>query len=305
MSAQIRLVEVGPRDGLQNEARRLDPQARLALIRRLAATGLETIEVGAMVSPARVPQMEGSDTVLAGLDLTGARRYPVLVPNLRGLEAAMAVGVRDIAVFGSASETFSQKNIGCSIDDSLRRFEAVCERALDAGIRVRGYLSCVVGCPYEGAVDPARVARLAGALHALGCEDISLGDTIGIGTPGSILTLLDAVGRVVPMRKLAGHYHDTRGMAIANIYASIEAGVRCFDTAIGGLGGCPYARGASGNVATEEVVWLLEGLGYRTGIDLGQVVDTAWEICTLFGRQPGKLARALRPAPAAPLSGQT
>jgi hydroxymethylglutaryl-CoA lyase len=299
MSAQIRIVEVGPRDGLQNEARALDPAARIDLIQRLAATGLSCIEAGALVSPARVPQMAATTEVLAGLDLAGPRRFPVLVPNLQGLAAARAAGARDIAVFGAASETFSRHNIGCDIATSLKRFEAVVDAALDAGMRVRGYVSCVVGCPYEGEIAPQQVADVAGALYTMGCEEISLGDTIGAGTPGSILAMLDAVGRNVPMAQLAGHYHDTRGMAIANIYASIEAGVRCFDASVGGLGGCPYAPGASGNVATEEVVWLLAGLGYRTGIDLDRLIDTAWHICRLVGREPqSKLAQCMRRPPA-------
>ncbi|BEV70627.1 MULTISPECIES: hydroxymethylglutaryl-CoA lyase [unclassified Paludibacterium] len=296
MSDQVRIVEVGPRDGLQNESRPLRVEQRLALIRRLAEAGLPVIEAGAMVSPARVPQMAQSDAVLTQLPLDGTQRYPVLVPNLKGLEAALTAGARDIAVFGSASETFSQRNIQCSIAESLQRFEAVIEQARERGIRVRGYVSCVAGCPYEGEIAPDKVAQVAHALYQMGCEEISLGDTIGCGTPGSILAMLDAVGRRVPMRQLAGHYHDTRGMALANIYASLQAGVRCFDASVGGLGGCPYAEGASGNVATEELVYLLHGLGYRTGITLSALIDTAWWIGELLGSAPrSKLALAMKP----------
>lgn len=302
MSDCIQIVEVGPRDGLQNEARRLALPLRLDLIQRLAATGLKHIEAGAMVSPARVPQMADSAAVLAALDVPGPIRYPVLVPNLQGLDAALSAGARDIAIFGSASETFSQRNIQCSIRDSLQRFAPVVERARAAGVRVRGYVSCVVGCPYEGEIAPSQVATVAQTLHQMGCSQISLGDTIGVGTPGSVLTMLDAVGRVVPMHSLAGHYHDTRGMALANIYASLQAGVRCFDASVGGLGGCPYAEGASGNVATEAVVYLLHGLGYRTGIDLAALIDTAWWVSALLGKTPqSKLSASLPPRARYPL----
>ncbi|TDR82088.1 hydroxymethylglutaryl-CoA lyase [Paludibacterium purpuratum] len=295
MSDLVRIVEVGPRDGLQNEARRLSVEQRVDLIGRLAAAGLSEIEAGAMVSPKRVPQMAESDAVLARLAHDGRHRYPVLVPNLQGLDTALAAGARDIAVFGAASETFSQRNIQCSIAESLRHFEAVVEQARAHGIRVRGYVSCVAGCPYEGAIAPGKVADVAHALYLMGCEEISLGDTIGVGTPGSILAMLDAVDRRVPMRLVAGHYHDTRGMALANIYASLEAGVRCFDASIGGLGGCPYADGASGNVATEEVAYLLAGLGYQTGIDLEALARTAWWISGLLGGEPrSKLALAMK-----------
>ncbi|MBV8047275.1 MAG: hydroxymethylglutaryl-CoA lyase [Paludibacterium sp.] len=300
MTDRVRIVEVGPRDGLQNEARALTADERVTLIHRLGDAGLTEIEAGAMVSPSRIPQMSGSDAVLSRLTHDGGRRYPVLVPNLKGLDAALAAGARDIAVFGAASETFSQRNIQCGIEESLRRFEPVVARARDLGLRVRGYVSCVAGCPYEGAIAPGKVADVAHALYLMGCEEISLGDTIGIGTPSSILAMLDAVGRRVPMRHLAGHYHDTRGMALANIFASLQAGVRCFDASVGGLGGCPYADGASGNVATEEVVYLLHGMGYQTGIDLKALVRTAWWACGLLGTEPAsKLAHALKNAHAA------
>ena len=296
MNDFVSIVEVGPRDGLQNEARRLDVATRVELIRRLAAAGLQCIEAGAMVSPRRIPQMAESAEVLLSLPSESGVRYPVLVPNLQGLDAAWTAGARDIAIFGSASEAFSLRNIQCGVSESLRRFEPVVRQARDSGIRVRGYVSCVAGCPYEGDIAPERVAMVASALYDMGCEAISLGDTIGIGTPGILLPMIDAVSRLVPLNRLAGHYHDTRGMALVNIHASLQAGIRSFDASVGGLGGCPYARGASGNVATEEVVYLLSGLGYRTGIALDPLIDTAWFISTALGHEPrSRLALALKP----------
>jgi len=292
----VSIVEVGPRDGLQNEASRLDVATRVELIRRLAAAGLQCIEAGAMVSPRRIPQMAESAEVLLSLPSESGVRYPVLVPNLQGLDAAWTAGARDIAIFGSASEAFSLRNIQCGVSESLRRFEPVVRQARDSGIRVRGYVSCVAGCPYEGDIAPERVAMVASALYDMGCEAISLGDTIGIGTPGILLPMIDAVSRLVPLNRLAGHYHDTRGMALVNIHASLQAGIRSFDASVGGLGGCPYARGASGNVATEEVVYLLSGLGYRTGIALEPLIDTAWFISAALGHEPrSRLALALKP----------
>lgn len=296
MTERIKIVEVGARDGLQNEPQRLSVATRLELIRRLAHAGLQHIEAGAMVSPRRVPQMAESAEVLLSLDCGGPVRYPVLVPNLQGLDTAWTAGARDIAVFGSASEAFSQHNIQASISDSLRRFEQVVRQARNTGVRVRGYVSCVAGCPYEGEIAPGKVAAVAKALYEMGCEEISLGDTIGMGTPTTILAMLDAVSRHIPLRYLAGHYHDTRGMALTNIFASVQAGLRCFDASVGGLGGCPYARGASGNVATEEVVYLLHSLGYQTGIDLTALIDTVWFICDELGRPPrSRLAQCLKP----------
>ncbi len=292
---KISIVEVGPRDGLQNEAREVTLDTRLELIERLVATGLTTIEAGAFVSPRWVPQMAGSADLLSRLDTAGPVRYPVLVPNLKGLEAAMAAGARDIAVFGAASELFSQKNINCSIAESIERFTPVIREALACGIRVRGYVSCVVACPYEGDIAPATVAAVADRLFQLGCYEISLGDTIGTGTPNRVLAMLDAVSRKVPATHLAGHFHDTWGMAIANIRASLDAGLRCFDASVAGLGGCPYARGASGNVATEDVVWMLEREGFDTGIDLAALVETAAFISHALGREPAsKVCRAMR-----------
>ncbi|MGR2680240.1 hydroxymethylglutaryl-CoA lyase [Chromobacterium haemolyticum] len=289
----VKIVEVGPRDGLQNEKQPLSTAVKLELIRRLAASGLRSIEAGAFVSPKWVPQMAGSAEVLAGLDLAGPVSYPVLVPNEQGLEAALDAGAREIAVFGAASESFSRRNINASIAESLQRFAPVMARAQAAGVPVRGYVSCVVGCPYEGRIAPAKVAEVAARLLDMGCYEISLGDTIGVGTPSSVLAMLDAVSKAVPITQLAGHFHDTYGMAISNIHACLNAGMMTFDSSVAGLGGCPYAQGASGNVATEDVVYLLHGEGHDTGVDLAALVDTAWFIADALGKPPAsKLAYA-------------
>lgn len=289
----VKIVEVGPRDGLQNEKQPLSTAVKLELIRRLAASGLRSIEAGAFVSPKWVPQMAGSAEVLAGLDLAGPVSYPVLVPNEQGLEAALDAGAREIAVFGAASESFSRRNINASIAESLQRFAPVMARAQAAGVPVRGYVSCVVGCPYEGRIAPAKVAEVAARLLDMGCYEISLGDTIGVGTPSSVLAMLDAVSKAVPITQLAGHFHDTYGMAISNIHACLNAGMMTFDSSVAGLGGCPYAQGASGNVATEDVVYLLHGEGHDTGVDLATLVDTAWFIADALGKPPAsKLAYA-------------
>lgn len=293
----VRLVEVGPRDGLQNEKQLVPAGTKVELIRRLAAAGLRTIEVTSFVSPKWVPQM-GDNTVVLTRVLGGAAPagldYPVLTPNLKGFEAALAAGAKEVAVFGAASESFSQKNINCSIAESLERFRPVTEAAQAAGVRVRGYVSCVAGCPYEGAVAPEKVAEVAETLMAMGCYEISLGDTIGTGNPVSIRRMLEAVLRRVPAERLAGHYHDTYGMAAANVYASLQMGVAVFDASVGGLGGCPYAAGASGNVATEDLVWLLHGMGLQTGIDLDALVDVAAWINAEIGREPAsRVARAV------------
>ena len=293
----VKIVEVGPRDGLQNEKHSVGLATKLELIRRLADSGLTCIEAGAFVSPKWVPQMADSLQVLQALDMDACIDYPVLVPNDKGLDAALEAGVREIAVFGAASEAFSQKNINASIAESLLRFESVMKRAQAAGIKVRGYVSCVVGCPYEGEVAPYKVAEVARALYDMGCYEISLGDTIGVGTPNKVTAMLDAVCDVVPVQKLAGHFHDTYGMAIANIHTALQAGLRTFDSSVSGLGGCPYAKGASGNVATEDVVYLLHGLGYHTGVDLDKLADTAWFIAEALVRDPGSRyakARGLR-----------
>ncbi|HEY8554714.1 MAG TPA: hydroxymethylglutaryl-CoA lyase [Burkholderiales bacterium] len=290
----VKIVEVGPRDGLQNEPAPVPTATKIALIERLADAGLRVVEATAFVSPRWVPQMADNADVLAGLERKPGVAYPVLVPNMKGFEAALAAGVEEIAVFGAASESFSQRNINCSIAESLERFRPVVEAARAHHIRVRGYLSCVIACPYEGPIAPARVADVAERLYALGCYEISLGDTIGVGTPGQVKAMIEAVARRVPIEKLAGHYHDTYGQALANIYASLELGVAAFDSSVAGLGGCPYAPGASGNVATEDVVYLLHGLGIETGVDLEALVDVGEFICDALGRETtSKVARAL------------
>jgi hydroxymethylglutaryl-CoA lyase len=297
----VRLVEVGPRDGLQNEPAQLPLEVRRELIERLAACGLAEIEAGAFVSPKWVPQMAGSGELLASLAPLRAPggplsrvALPVLTPNLQGYEAAVAAGANDVAVFAAASETFSRRNINCSIAESLKRFEPVLAAARRARIRVRGYLSCVVGCPYEGRVAPEAVAAVARELIALGCSEISLGDTIGVGTPGSVRAMLECVARVVPPERLAGHFHDTYGMAVANAYAAYEFGLRVFDASVAGLGGCPYAPGASGNVATEDLVYLFEGLGARTGVQLEALAAAGAWICERLGRESrSRVARSL------------
>ncbi len=291
---RVTLVEVGPRDGLQNEKQTVSTDTKLELIDRLSAAGLRQIEATAFVSPKWVPQMADHAEILRRLVRRPGVVYPVLTPNLKGFEAALEGGATEVAVFAAASESFSQRNINCSIDESIARFEPVFEAARRHGVTVRGYVSCVAGCPYEGAVDPERVAEVAARLAALGAREVSLGDTIGVGTPASVRRLLDAVSRRVPMAALAGHFHDTYGMAVANAHAAFEAGVRVFDSSVSGLGGCPYARGASGNVATEDLVYLLNGLGADTGVDLDALVDVSAWISRQLGREPGsKVARAM------------
>jgi hydroxymethylglutaryl-CoA lyase len=289
----VRLVEVGPRDGLQNEPKLVDTATKAELIARLGQAGLKAIEATSFVSAKAVPQMADNAAVMAAIERRPGVTYPVLTPNLKGFEAALAAGAEEVAVFGAASEAFSQRNIQCSVAESLARFAPVLAAAQQAGVRVRGYVSCVLGCPYEGPIAPQKVAQVAGALFDMGCYEISLGDTIGVGTPEATKQMLAAVRARVPIAQVAGHYHDTWGMAIANIYASLQCGVSVFDASVAGLGGCPYARGASGNVATEDVVYLLNGLGIETGIDLDQVVDCALWISEFLGRAPqSKVARA-------------
>jgi hydroxymethylglutaryl-CoA lyase len=291
---RVKIVEVGPRDGLQNESQLVPAAVKVELIDRLGMAGLKTIEAAAFVSPKWVPQMGDAAEVMANLPRRAGVSYPVLVPNMKGFEQALAAGVEEIAVFAAASEAFSQKNINCSIAESLARFRPVAEAARQHGIRVRGYVSCVVGCPYQGEVQPAAVAEVAARLLEMGCYEISLGDTIGVGTPGAVQRMLDEVVLLVPVERLAGHYHDTWGMALANIYASLGRGVAVFDASVAGLGGCPYAAGASGNVATEDVVYLMNGLGIGTGIDLDRLVDAGAYICAELGREPtSKVARAI------------
>lgn len=294
MKEAIKIVEVGPRDGLQNEAVNVDLETRLELIARLVAAGVRHIESASFVSPKWVPQMAGSAELMKRLPRLAGVHYSALTPNLQGLEDAMEAGCEEVAVFASASEQFSRRNINCTIRESLERFRSVVETARAHDIEVRGYVSCVLGCPYEGRVDPEQVAGVALLLHELGCHEISLGDTIGRGTPHEVRVMLEASARRVPVSRLAGHFHDTYGMAIANIAASLEMGVRVFDSSVAGLGGCPYAAGASGNVATEDVVYLLHGMGYETGIDLRKLAEAGRFISQALGRESNsRVGRAL------------
>jgi len=293
LPSQVKIVEVGPRDGLQNENRQISTAAKIELVERLAEAGCRFIEAASFVSPAWVPQMADSADVLARLRRKPGVVYAALTPNLRGFDAALAAGADEMAIFAAASESFSRKNINCSIDESLARFAPVMASAQHAGQKVRGYVSCVVGCPYEGEIDPAAVARVAESLAAMGCFEISLGDTIGVGTPRQVQRMIEAVAARIGVEKLAGHFHDTYGMATANVYAAMEMGVSIFDSSVAGLGGCPYAKGASGNVATEELIWLMRGLGVETGIDLGRLVDCSLWISNALGREPSRVARAL------------
>ncbi len=291
---QVKIVEVGPRDGLQNEKELVSTEVKIELINRLSDTGLTTIEASAFVSLKWVPQMADASDVLAGINRHPPISYPVLTPNMKGLERAIEAGVKEIAVFGAASESFSQKNINCSIKESLQRFVPVIEAAQKADIRVRGYVSCVLGCPYEGHISPEKVAYVSRELFDMGCSEISLGDTIGVGTPLSTRDMIEIVAKAVPIKNLAGHYHDTYGQALANIYASWDMGVSVFDTSVAGLGGCPYAKGASGNVATEDVVYMFNGMKVDTGVDLDKLVETAWFIAGVLGRKPNsKLSRVM------------
>ena len=295
MNKSARIVEVGPRDGLQNERGELPTAVKVELIERLADAGLPAVEATAFVSPKWVPQMADHTEVLERIRRKPGVSYPVLTPNLKGFEAARAAGATEVAIFGAASEAFSQKNINCSIAESLERFRPVVTEATRHGIKVRGYVSCVLGCPYEGEVKPERVAGVAASLYEMGCYEVSLGDTIGTGTPGKTKAMIEACARRVPLEKLAGHYHDTYGQALANIYASLEMGVGTFDASVAGLGGCPYAAGASGNVATEDVVYMMDGLGVRTGVDLGKLVAIGRWICGVLGREPSsKVNRAYK-----------
>ncbi|MCK6451410.1 MAG: hydroxymethylglutaryl-CoA lyase [Alphaproteobacteria bacterium] len=291
----VRMVEVGPRDGLQNEKQVVPTAVKIALVERLAESGLTVIEAGSFVSPKWVPQMADTGELLAVIRRKPGVRYPVLVPNLKGFEAAAAAtGVDEIAIFGAASESFSRRNINCSIAESLERFERVAAAALGRGWRVRGYISCVLGCPYEGPVEPAVVADVAAKLLAMGCYEISLGDTIGVGTPARAQAMIDVVTARVPLDRLAVHFHDTYGQALANILASLEKGVAVVDSSVAGLGGCPYAKGATGNVASEDVLYLLNGLGIRTGVDMDRLAACGRFISDFLGRAPvSRVARAL------------
>lgn len=294
MTPSVRIVEVGPRDGLQNEKAQIATADKIALIDRLSATGLRSIEATSFVSPKWVPQLADAAQVFSGIQRKPGVHYPVLVPNEQGYERARAVGVEEIAVFTAASEAFNQKNINAGIDESLQRFAPVLARAKADGVAVRGYVSTVLGCPYQGAVPVADVVRVAKALHAMGCYEISLGDTIGVGTPGKARAMLKAVAAEVPMPALAVHFHDTYGQALSNILACLEEGVAVVDSAVSGTGGCPYAKGASGNVASEDVVYMLHGLGIETGVDLNALADTGRWLAGLLGRETGsKVGKAL------------
>uniref|UniRef100_A0A7C2BB73 hydroxymethylglutaryl-CoA lyase n=1 Tax=Pseudomonas graminis TaxID=158627 RepID=A0A7C2BB73_9PSED len=290
---RVRLVEVGPRDGLQNESRPVSVSDKLQLVHDLADAGVSYIEAGSFVSPKWVPQMAGSAELFAGIQRKDGVTYAALAPNLRGFEDALAAGVKEIAVFAAASESFSQRNINCSISESLDRFLPIMEAARLHGISVRGYVSCVLGCPYEGDIAPKQVSAVANELYAMGCYEVSLGDTIGTGTPGATRTLFDVVAGQIPRGKLAGHFHDTYGQALANIYASLLEGIQVFDSSVAGLGGCPYAKGATGNVASEDVVYLLNGLGIDTGIDLDKLIAAGQRISDILGRANGsRVAKA-------------
>ena len=286
LPARVRMVEVGPRDGLQNEPGTVPTAVKVALIEQLAEAGMPAVEATAFVSPKWVPQMADHAAVMAAIRKKPGVSYPVLVPNMKGLEAALAAGVGEIAVFGAASESFSRKNINCSITESLARFAPVAAAARDKGLRVRGYISCVIDCPYEGAITPQAVTAVARALRDMGCYEISLGDTIGTGTPARVQAMINAVSTVVPAAELAVHCHDTYGQALANIYAALQLGVATVDSSVAGLGGCPYAKGASGNVASEDVVYMLDGLGIETGVDLERLCLAGQFICSALGRAP-------------------
>jgi hydroxymethylglutaryl-CoA lyase len=291
---EVRMVEVGPRDGLQNEASAVPAAVKIALIECLADAGLRTIEAGSFVSPRWVPQMADTAAVMAGIARRPGVSYPVLVPNLKGYEAAHAARADEIAIFAAASESFSRRNINCSIAESLERFAAVAAAARSDGVKVRGYVSCVIDCPYEGAVAPAAAADVAARLIELGCYEVSMGDTIGTGTAARVEAMLTAAAARVPVERLAVHFHDTYGQAIANILVALESGVAVIDSAVAGLGGCPYAPGAAGNVASEDVLYLLDGLGIRSFVDLAKLAEAGRFITTALGREPAsKVARAL------------
>jgi len=290
---RVRIVEVGPRDGLQNEQGRVRVEDKVALVDALVAAGLQHVEVGSFVSPRWVPQMADSAAVFSAIQRSPGVTYAALTPNLQGFEAAIQAGASEVAVFAAASESFSQRNINCSIAQSLQRFEPVLAAAAQHGIEVRGYVSCVLGCPYEGQIAAVQVRDVASAMLQMGCYEISLGDTLGVGTPGAARHLIEVVAQRVPRTHLAGHFHDTYGQAVANIYACLLEGLQVFDSSVAGLGGCPYAPGASGNVATEDVLYLLHGLGIATGVDLAQVVQAGQSIMLALGRQSAsRVARA-------------
>ena len=294
IAKKIQIVEVGPRDGLQNEKEWVRTETKIALIEKLAEAGITKIETASFVSPKWVPQMRDAFEVLSGIERRRGVTYSVLTPNLKGFERALEVGTTEVAVFGSASEAFSQKNINCSISESVERFRPVLAAAQKNRIRVRGYISCVLGCPYQGEVPVDMVVNLAAQMSEMGCGEISLGDTIGIGTPMQAKNMMESVAEKVPLSNLALHFHDTRGQALANIYACMELGVSVIDSSVSGLGGCPYAKGAAGNVATEELIYMLHGMGIETGIDLEKLIETGRFISDALGRMPqSRVSRTL------------
>jgi len=291
---KVTMVEVGPRDGLQNETQNVPTAVKLELIERLADAGMPVIQATAFVSPKWVPQMADHTQIMNGIRRRPGVRYQVLVPNRKGLDAARAAGCNEIVVFGAATETFSKKNTNCTIDEGLVRFQEVCAEALKHGLKVRGDISVCLGCPYEGKVEPAQVARVARALYAMGCQEIALADTIGTGTPGKVRAVVETVAQHVPIEKIAGHFHDTYGQALANTYAALECGVAICDSSVAGLGGCPYAQGADGNVASEDVLYMLDGLGIETGVDIKKLIAVGEFICNHLGhRRSSRTARAL------------
>ncbi|MFZ1569092.1 MAG: hydroxymethylglutaryl-CoA lyase [Thiolinea sp.] len=294
MPKRVKIVEVGPRDGLQNEPTPVSLETKIALVEKLVDAGLSVVEVGSFVSPKWVPQMAGSAEVYTGIHKRAGVSYPMLVPNLKGMEGALAAGVQEIAIFAAASETFSQKNTNCSIAESIERLAAVMQQAQAQQIKVRGYVSCVLGCPYEGAIAAEKVTEVAGQLYEMGCYEVSLGDTVGIGTPLKAQAMIEAVAKRVPIEQLAAHFHDTYGQGLANLFAVLQLGLATIDSSVSGLGGCPYAKGASGNVATEDVLYMLNGMGIETGVDLPKLLAAGRFISDSLGRLPAsKLGRAL------------
>ena len=291
---KVTMVEVGPRDGLQNETQSVPTAVKLELIERLADAGIPVIQATAFVSPKWVPQMADHTQIMNGIRRKPGVRYQALVPNRKGLDSALAAGCDEIVVFGAATETFSKKNTNCTIDEGLARFQEVCAEALKHGLKLRGDISVCLGCPYEGEVAPAQVARVARAFYAMGCHEIALADTIGIGTPGKVRAVIETVAQHVPVEKIAGHFHDTYGQALANTYAALECGVAIFDSSVAGLGGCPYAQGATGNVASEDVLYMLDGLDIETGVDMKKLIAAGEFICKYLGhRTSSRAARAL------------
>ncbi len=291
---KVRLFEVGPRDGLQNEKEIVPVEVKVGLIDRLTAAGLPAVEATSFVSPKWIPQLADAAEVLAKIQRKAGVSYPVLVPNRKGLDAAIAAGCEEIVIFGAASEAFSKRNTNCTIAEGLARFSEVCDEARKRNIRVRGDISVCLGCPYEGDVAPSQVCAVARELDAMGCYEICIADTIGVGTPGKTRAVFDAVAKYIPVKRLAGHFHDTYGQALVNTYAALECGVAVFDSSVAGLGGCPYAKGATGNIATEDVLYMLGGLGIETGVDMTKLFEAGRYICDYLGRPTGsRVARAL------------